>query len=229
MAISQRGNAMIYILVGIFLFAALAYTFVKSGKSGQGKLTNKQADVAAAEILGYAGTVSKSVDRLRQKGCSEQQISFENSLDALHTNPSAPSSHECDVFNPAGAALNPAQAQTGWFVGTLGAYNFFYTSGDAIKGSGTDCAAKSCADINLTLKDISKTLCDSLNKQLGQLTAFTPIPSDTLQACPFDGTFDCGGTATTLVFAASPLSSKPAACYDDTVTGYTFTAVLLAR
>ncbi len=229
MIASQRGNAMIYILVGIFLFAALAYTFVKSGKSGQGKLTDRQADVAATEILGYAGTISKAVDRLRQKGCSEQQISFENSLDALHTNPSAPSSHECDLFDTAGAALTPAQAQTGWFAGTLGAYNFFYTSGDALTGSATDCAAKSCAEINLTLKDISKALCDALNKQLGQLTSFTPIPSDTLQACPFDGTFDCGGTATTLVFAASPLSGKSAACFNDTVTGYTFTTVLVAR
>ena len=51
---SQAGNAIIYILIAIALFAALAYVFMRGARTGQGNLTMNQAKLGAQEIVAKA-------------------------------------------------------------------------------------------------------------------------------------------------------------------------------
>lgn len=107
---SQAGNAIVIILIAVFLFGALAAVFMRGAKTGQGNLTTQQAKLAAQEILDFYNSLERAANKLRSKGCSENDISFANPNDAgafiTYNHPStAPSDNSCHIFDPAGANL----------------------------------------------------------------------------------------------------------------------------
>lgn len=108
---STSGNAVVLVLIGVALFGALAYTFMRGAKQGQGNLTKQQAKIAAQELLDFLGTVEKATNKLRSRGCSESDISFANTGDtgpfvAANDPATAPSDGSCDIFNSSGGGLN---------------------------------------------------------------------------------------------------------------------------
>ena len=222
---SQSGNAVIFILVAIALFAALAYTFMRSAQTGQGNMTAGQAKLAAQEIINHGGNVSRAIEKLLSRGCSETQISFENiyDYDPFHLNTNSPPSKECHVFDPAGGNVTPLEDK---WTGDI----FYYTGSDAITGVGTTCAGPSCAELSMNLWSIPQNLCDELNRQAGN--NFSSTPSNTgLCGGPFNGPFVCGGSPVRVVFPSSPLSGKRVVCYNHTASGYgpVFNMVIMER
>ncbi|MFA5593351.1 MAG: hypothetical protein WC989_08575 [Micavibrio sp.] len=108
---SEAGNVVIFILIGIGLFAALAYTFMRGGAPGQKQLTSNQARMAAQELVSFFNAVDKAANKLRSRGCSESDISFSNPNDkdtfiALNDSPTAPADKSCHIFDAAGAGMN---------------------------------------------------------------------------------------------------------------------------
>lgn len=224
----QGGNAIIMVLIAVVLFGALAYTFMRGAKSGTGNLSAQQTRIAAQEIINYAGKIERAVNKVRQRGCSEEQISFENSLDSDHANASAPSDDTCNIFESAGAGAAPYDAPANWFVDTTGGNTFYYTSGDPIELVGTDCTSDTCTELNLVLWNITQPLCEEINRQLGY--SFTTVPTSVFRGCPFDGTYDCAGVgAIALAFTDANLKGKRAACFEHGTNDYSFASVLLER
>lgn len=222
---SERGNAVIFILLAVALFAGLAYTIMRGAKSGQGNLTAGQTKLAAQKILNYAGLVEKTVNKLRTRGCSENDLSFENPYDPYHTNPAAPA--ECKIFDSNGGNISALQADTNWFL-VANDPVFYYTQGDPIKDVGTTCTAGSCAELNLNIWAINEQLCNELNRQLGH--NFTTIPTDELWGCPLDnGEYDCNGDTLVVKFTNPELEGVKAVCYNDATYGYVFNYVLMER
>jgi hypothetical protein len=111
---SERGNAVVFILIAIALFAALAYTFMRSGQQGQGNLTAADAKFKAQQLANFLDNVEKGTNKLRQRGCSQSDISFEypgsmsgdTFLDGQNHPTTAPTDHSCDVFNAAGGNVS---------------------------------------------------------------------------------------------------------------------------
>lgn len=64
---TQSGNVFVIILVAVTLFAALMFTFSRTGSQDTGNLTKQQAKIIAQEILNYAQLVEGAVNRVREK------------------------------------------------------------------------------------------------------------------------------------------------------------------
>ncbi len=107
---SRSGNAIIFVLVGVALFGALAYTFMRGAKSGSGNLTAQQARMAAQELADFFSTLDRAIQKLRLKGCSENDISFASSNDTGayvtdNDSTTAPPDKSCHVFDPNGGGM----------------------------------------------------------------------------------------------------------------------------
>jgi hypothetical protein len=115
MASKQAGNAIILILIAIFLFGALAAAFTRGMRAGQGSLSANQARLAASEIADYFNTADKAIQKLRRRGCSEDDINFMHSeytsyfytTNQPQIEPStSPPDGSCKLFESTGGGLN---------------------------------------------------------------------------------------------------------------------------
>jgi hypothetical protein len=102
---SEKGNALIFILIAIALLGLLTVTLSRSGDSTNDSGDYEQNQIAASEILSYAKSIENAVQMLLARGCSENDISFENNVVAGYTNPNAPTDNSCHVFDVAGAGM----------------------------------------------------------------------------------------------------------------------------
>ncbi len=74
----ESGGILVYIFIGIILFAALAYAFSKGGGSTGSSATDKSAKLYATQVIGDVQVLRDSVQEALAKGCSESEISFDN-------------------------------------------------------------------------------------------------------------------------------------------------------
>lgn len=158
---AQRGNAFIFVLLGVALFAALAFTVSRSMRSDTTTaLSGRQIELTAADIMTYSQSVERAVDRVRQKGCSENDISFENAIDGDYA-PASPAADKCKVFGkgggiswqepPRGASADPL-----WYIVANRV-----SSLDGIEtGSGEN-------DLVLLLRGVDSRVCSAINKRIG--------------------------------------------------------------
>ncbi len=110
--VRQSGNAVLIILLGVALFGALSYTFMRGSQTGQGNLTQQQAKLAAQELATFVNTINRAFQKLRSRGCSESDISFaytgtNGTFGTAWTNhpATAPVDYSCHIFRPEGAGL----------------------------------------------------------------------------------------------------------------------------
>ncbi|QQG36697.1 MAG: hypothetical protein HYS17_02675 [Micavibrio aeruginosavorus] len=101
---SENGNVFFIILIGIVMFAALMYTFSRSTRQGTESLGNREAELAASEILAYAQKIERGVQRVLSRQISEVDLSFANDFDGDYVNPNC-SVNQCLVFHPEGGAV----------------------------------------------------------------------------------------------------------------------------
>lgn len=240
---NQSGNVFIIILLGVFLFGALLYSFSKSANQGTGNLSKQQAKVAAQEILSYARLVEGAVDRVRRNGCSETQISFENAVVSGYSNPNAPADKSCHIFNDAGGQLAYAEIPKNYLDTSFSSYqsNLSTTWGEWLFGGrntiprvGTTCATQDCKELLASIHFIQKDICFEINKLLN-------IPHISGDAPPERTSSPPGGIATlkfTGLYTNSAngvdagVSGANSACLKVSVSGknyYFFYHVLIAR
>lgn len=110
LATSQSGNALMLVLIGVVLFSALAFSFMRSGRQGVSNLSSQEADMYAQEILAHFNQVESAFNRLRMKKCSEFDISFRNSGDTngyetSNDSPTAPPDRSCHIFDANGGKM----------------------------------------------------------------------------------------------------------------------------
>ena len=189
---SQKGSIFFYILLGIVLFSALAFT-VSRGFRGQSvnALTDRKAELVATSILDYAQEVRYAVDLLRRRGCSETQFNFNPPSENYYTNPNSPVDGSCDVFGVSGGnvlsqdALDMGaldQAMTGWAAGP----DNWYISSYALAISGVGPTSIQRADLVMWTWYVNDKVCMAINKILG-IENTNGLP-------PKDVRFDFGGT-----------------------------------
>lgn len=188
---SERGNAVIFILLGIALFAALAYTFMRGAQQGQGNLTAGQTRLLAQEMINEANNIQRAVNRLLSRGCSENDLNFYTVENPLPLNPDAPVDGRCDIFGSTGGGLT-----INMFEGHV--LNIQPSSQVHVTGTAT-----TAGDLSYYYRGVSDQLCIELNRQLGLDDAGT-IPEDASNVVggAFVGTYYAAG------FAEDPINDE---------------------
>lgn len=178
---TQRGSAIIFILLGIALFAALCYAFMKGMRGGTDSYAAQQAKLKAQEILNYYNAVDRTINKLRMKGCSESDISFYVAGDTddyitVNNPASAPPDKSCDVFDTAGGGL-PVNIQWSNYqipldqIDTASQYHrgkaYYRIDFARIIGVGASDTHPDGYDIMMQLNFVDPKVCDAYNKILG--------------------------------------------------------------
>jgi hypothetical protein len=222
---SQSGNVFIIILVAVFLFGALMFTFSRSGSQGGSSISKQEAKIAAQEILNYARLVEGAVDRVRRNGCSENEISFENDTVAGYTNPNAPVDKSCHVFDDNGGKIEYTLPQDAW---NTGSEQWQFNSSFQVTGVGKTCSTPNCSDLNLHTNKLKNNICLSINQLLNINTDTIPIDSD-YSFSAYIGSFS-NPTDISDELNSNILQNQPTGCFFSTADNQNFFYhVLLAR
>jgi len=225
----QSGSAFLYIIIAIALLAALSVAVSRGNRGSTSTMSDQQAKLAAQEIIDYGNTVAAAVQKLRLRGCTDTQISFENNIVTGYANPNAPSDKSCHVFDPAGANIVfKGQIASEWLA--TAPMNWTFNRQFHINDVGTTCSNPSCADLALNAQFLKKDICMEINDILGIENPLSDAPIDTDHDYqPFIGSYLTGNIVGDEAGSAG-LSGKSAGCFYTTSTGaYHFYQVLIAR
>ena len=223
----EKGNVFVIILIAVALFALLMFTFARTGSQGTGNLTKQQAKIAAQEILNYARLVEGAVNRVRLNGCSESEISFENSVEGGYINAAAPGDNTCHIFDKAGGKLEWSEASQY----TSDNSEWLISPAIAIAKVGSDsaansCTANSCTDLVMFLGPIESNVCTNIN-------SLAEAPTTTAEAMAGYGAKFTGAYTRTDQLGDAPTTYRgvTTACLDgnSAPAGLYFYHVLLAR
>lgn len=119
----QSGSALIYIFIGVILFAALALVFARGARQGGGSIDAKTAKVGASEIIHATRNIHGAVEKMIQNGISEADIGFTNAVTTLAVNGASYYSGNpncldatCQIFDAAGGAISPQMVASAYVI-----------------------------------------------------------------------------------------------------------------
>ncbi|MGQ0527899.1 MAG: hypothetical protein ACT4OY_07745 [Alphaproteobacteria bacterium] len=225
---SERGNALWFILIVIVLLGGLTMLLTRSGSDVDQSGDVERLRIVSSQILRYGKSLQSAIEEMKNRGVSENDISFSNTVTvADYTNTNCTVT-DCRVFHIGGGGQTyiapPANANDGseWI------FNGQNNIGTAAGPVGTT-VARSGNDLVLLLANVNEALCKHINKELGVgTTGALPTESGTTETDPFTGAYD----NVLNIIAGNPtpfeLNRREAGCYDESGTLY-FYYVLLAR
>lgn len=221
----ESGNVFLIILIGVVLFAALAFTVSRGMRSeNTSAMSERDLELSATDILSYMQRVERAVSTMRRASVSETDISFESDLVAANGNCA---SSACKVFNPDGGHIQwqnfPASV-------TLDAgvdQRWQFTGQQGIPGIGTDGADPTNSDLLMILEGLPEDLCTKINtKMTGNSTM--PVMNDVFDTAtiePYDGTYGGGEVS---VASGPDITGKGSYCVKNGAL-YMIYQVLIAR
>lgn len=183
---SESGNVLFLIFLGIALLAALTFTFTQGSRTGAQNLTREQTSLAATEIIAYGNTIADAVQRLKLRGCSDTEISFENNFVGGYTNGTDTG---CQVFHNDGGNINYMAPSSSWIV-SPGAEEWVFSAFQRIDGAGSNTAA---GDLALYLLYVNGDVCKAINEKLGiNPVGEYPVDASSLILGKFTGSYGSG-------------------------------------
>lgn len=230
---TESGNVFFYVLLGIILFAALAFTVSRGFQSSTTQtLTNREAELATSDILDMAQKLARAVDTVRRKNCSENDVSFSNTIISGYAH-SPVVTDKCKVFNKTGGRMSYTAPASKWLDSTKSGQSlygqWFFTGASAVNS-----LESTGSELLAILPYVKKEICLEINDRLTIANASSSPPADvstsydtTKFTGSFPGTFeilDSGGT--------SELAGKEAGCFESSsspASGYHFYYALIAR
>ncbi|MEM6780965.1 MAG: hypothetical protein AAF569_03790 [Pseudomonadota bacterium] len=206
---NESGNVLIILLVAIVLLGALTALLTRSGGSTNETGELEQQSIVVSEILRYASSIEAAVTRLRQRGCSENQLSFQYDADGDgdytdtgetpdYRNANAPSDLSCHIFHPNGGGQTYESPEADWLdsthsaIVTYGDYAFTRRTEIADVGENTE------KDLTLFINFIIRDLCVAINNTLDlpNPSGEPPVDDGDFNSTDlFDGTFDTGSVS----------------------------------
>jgi len=220
----ERGNALIYVLIAIALFAALSFTLSRqSGDSGgQSHLSEEKAELYASQLISYAAQAKNAVEQLLFEGSTVDELDFVLPSDAAFET----GSDIRKVFHPGGAGLSPgtipeqlvSQVDTnppaGWYMGMF---------------NNVEWTESSAQDVILTAHQISRTACEQINEKV---TGNTTIPATnvTLNLILIDDSKHTGTNQPFNIANCGACEDMPALCISNAGgTKFSFYSILVDR
>lgn len=225
----MRGNAMLYVLIAIVLFAALSMTLGRQTDTDEaGDLSDARARAHATQIIAYSAAAKSAADQMLFSNTRLANIDFTLPGQAgFNTAPTI-----TKIYHPDGGGLNPGRLASdavkqgvsdpvaGWYIGRFNNVEWTATTG---------------TDIILTAFQINRKICEIINETL---TGSTAIPTLTVaaRAVLIDDAIYTGVTNTDLTTdpAGSPVCAdchrKASLCVkDNALDVYAFYTIVADR
>lgn len=154
---AERGNALIYVLIAIALFAALSFTLSRQTDSNEASvLSDEKAELYATQLISYAAQAKSAVDQMLFSGASIDDLDF--------TLPSEPGFDTGQViykvYHPQGGGLTPgilpeevinevnSNPEAGWYMGRFNNFEWTESTDQEIVLTAYQIDQKVCALIN---------------------------------------------------------------------------------
>lgn len=218
----EKGNALIYVLIAVALFAALGFTLMNQSRNeGTEELDDAKAELYATQLISYAAQAKSVLDQMYYSGTGVGEYVFLAPDDTGFN--TAPHIHK--VFHPAGGGLLkgslPAAVvdqlsstpAAGWYMGRFNNVEWTDTTG---------------TDIILTAYQISQAVCSKINENI---TGSASIPSITNNAKTYliDGAEFSGTNSDLDTTACASCEGYMSLCVKDAGNIYSFYTVLADR
>lgn len=222
---SQAGNATIYVLILVALFAALSFTIMRqSDNSESSGLSSEKADIIANQIIAYPFQVKQAIEMMTMTGTEASDLDF--ILPGEATFNDAPTVNK--VYHPGGGGLNPARlpeeaiAQTsatppaGWYLGRFNNIEWTPTTEQ---------------DVLLTAYQIDKTVCERINMKITGNTTIPPLTANLNNLLIDDATPLHGGANADFNIAnCTACESMPNLCVSNGAgTAFAFYSIIVNR
>ena len=240
--VSERGNALVIILVSIGLLVGLTVMLTRMSSKTSGNLSTEQARLVAQNMMRTAQTYESATQRLiNVNRCSENEINFDNPYTTQnYNNTDAPADGRCDYFNVNGAGLvytapdpdfldidESAKPQYGEWV--LNAKQCILEVGTGE----SSCTADSEADLIIMIPHIRLDVCNHVNLLNGIDQYLGGPPREDQSGSGFVGAYTSSNGAIGDLASSANLVGKTTGCFQD-INGlwdqsYVFYHTLLAR
>lgn len=172
---SARGSVIVWILLGIVMFATLSLAVTQGMRGGgEGKIAEDMARTRAVDILQYANALRGALQSMKIEGVPSGQISFESSLLPGYAN-AACLSDACRVF-ASGGGIAYRKPQDDWLDPRESARplygQWYFAANVCVDGAGAGdgtCAGDGVdnEDIVVFLPWIRQEICVQINEKLG--------------------------------------------------------------
>lgn len=238
--IFQTGSALLWILIGVALFAALGFAVTRGMRGGgEGIIATEVARTRATDIVQYGNSLRDAVQALRIEGVAPAGISFETALLVGYAN-TACTEAACKVFDTGGGLgyRTPVEA---WLDAGQSAQPLFgqwyFAANVCVEdigggGAGCDSDGSDNEDLVAFLPWVRREVCIEINEKLGVANPGGVPPVEVGNAWPAGGTKFTGAFADGVVleqtaqtagcFAGNGAASPPGGAY-------AFFQVLMAR
>ena len=175
----ESGNALIYVLIAIALFAALSFTLSRGTDTGEtGSLDEERAGLLATQLISYTAQAKQALDQMVFMGADVNNIDFTLPTDAAFN--TAP--HGNKIFHPEGGGLIPGKLPANAISGTLT---------DPVPGwyigrfNNVEWTATNAPEVILVAYQIPELVCESINKKVTGNTTI-PIMNDSIKETLID-------------------------------------------
>ncbi len=179
----QSGNVMVIILIGIALFAALAYAIKGGSAPSSAVRTTAEANILADKIIAYGNAVEATVADLMGQGVQVHQIDFGSTVFKRWTSPTINwtsnancASNTCRVFKSVGGTL----PEVVFYPDATAPYTVSYSTDRLFPGHPAFCrvdvakmGGASSNDIVMKIAALSTEVCEAINSKLGLPSAAT--------------------------------------------------------
>ena len=172
----ERGNALIYVLIAIALFAALSMTLGRQTDTGEAaSLSDERAELYATQLIAYAAQAKSSVDQMMFSGADIATLDF-----ALPGSAGYDTGTTTDkikrVYHPDGGGLIaenlPEEAaaytgndpEAGWYMGRFN--NVEWTKLGPGNTSGPGGTEAPFEDVILVAYGINERICEKINEKV---------------------------------------------------------------
>lgn len=156
----QRGNALVYVLIGVALFAALSYTFSRSTSTGSTSLTNEQITLYANQLINQSQQMEQVVQQMLMTGSTIDDIDFTKPGEAGY---GTGAQHQ--VYHPAGGGMNYSIPPEGHPIWDPDLDPSLYNRGWVYETSTNVAWTKTIAnDIIYSFFDLDRPICEKINE-----------------------------------------------------------------
>lgn len=197
----ERGNALIYVLLAVALFAALTFMLSRGGEEGDSTLSDEKAELYATQLISYAAQAKSAVDQMLFSGSYIDDLSFVSPSDS-GTFESGSNIHK--VYHPEGGGLslaslpgavvsqNISDPAAGWYMGSF---------------NNVDWTDSSSNDVILVAYQISSSVCAKINEKINGSTTI-PQMNDSIKEVMIDDAHYTAGTNTELTTGTSEICEE---------------------
>lgn len=219
----ERGNALIYVLIAIALFAALTIALGRQTDTSEtATLSTEKAQMYATQMIGYSAQVKAAVEQMLFVGTAPETLDFVRPGDANYN--TAP--HINKVYHPDGGGLIPGaipkEAQTnaisspgpGWYLGRFNNVEWSKTA---------------APDVVLVAFQIEKAVCEVINKKITGNAAI-PTLTGTIRDLLIDDTLHSGSNVDFTAATCAACDGLPSLCVaDNSGTAYGYYSIIVDR